>query len=63
MNERPKIGSTIIVNHENRGAVEMIVIDTFSNFLECEFEGVEICVRLSRIFDGEQWQPRWESIN
>lgn len=59
---RPKIGELINVNHENRGSVRMEVIAINGNLLECDFDGIEVCVRLGRIVVGESWAPRWESI-
>ena len=59
---RPKVGSLISVNHENLGSVTMKVVEVNGNLLECDFEGIEVCVRLGKIFDGKSWQPRWESI-
>ena len=59
---RPKIGEVIEVNHENRGSVSMKVVDVRGNLLECDFEGIEVCVRLGKVFNGESWFPRWESI-
>lgn len=60
---RPAIGDNILVYHENRGSVFMEVVSINSNLIECEFEGIEICVRLDKVFDGESWKPRWMSIN
>ena len=59
---RPKLGDLIMVNHENRGSVCMEVVAINRNLLECNFEGIEVCVRLGKIFNGESWFPRWESI-
>lgn len=59
---RPNIGDSIQVNHENRGSVTMEVISINGNLLECDFEGIEICVRLGRVFCNGTWYPRWESI-
>jgi hypothetical protein len=59
---RPNIGDVIMVNHENRGSVQMEVIAINGNLLECDFEGIEVCVRLGKVFNEESWFPRWESI-
>jgi len=59
---RPNIGELISVNHETRGSVQMEVFAISGNLLECDFEGVEVCVRLGKVFDGKSWFPRWESI-
>lgn len=59
---RPKIGEIIRVNYENYGSVDMEVVDINGNLLECDFGGIEVCVRLGKIFNGESWLPRWESI-
>jgi hypothetical protein len=62
---RPNIDDVIMVTHENRGPVPMKVFSFNNrnrNLLECEFEGIEVCVRLGKVFDGNEWLPRWESI-
>jgi hypothetical protein len=40
----------------------MEVISINGNLLECDFEGIEVCVRLGKIHDGKEFIPRWESI-
>lgn len=57
----PKIGEFIMVNHEDRGGVYMEVFEIHDGFLSCEFEGVEFCVVLHKIFNGE-WFERWEAV-
>lgn len=59
---RPQKNQIIKVYYENNGSVPMKVVEIKGNLLECEFEGVEVCVRLGKIFDGENWILRWESI-
>jgi hypothetical protein len=58
----PKVGDKIRVNHLNYGSVEMEVISVNGNILECDFEGIEICVRLGKIYNGIEFVPRWESM-
>lgn len=57
----PKPNTNICVYYENR-AVTMKVIDVIGNFVECEFEGVEVCAKLAIVFDGNDWHIRWEAI-
>lgn len=59
---RPQKNQIIKVYYENNGSVPMKVVEIKGNLLECEFEGVEVCVRLGKVFDGENWMPRWQSI-
>ena len=59
---RPNVDEVIMVNHENRGSVPMRVVSFYGNLLECDFEGIEVCVRLGRVFYANTWMPRWESI-
>lgn len=59
---RPQKNQIIKVYYENNGSVPMKVVEIKGNLLECEFEGIEVCVKLGKVFDGESWIPRWESI-
>ena len=60
---RPNVDEVIMVNHENRGGVPMRVVSFYGNLLECDFEGIEVCVRLGRVYvNNSSWRPRWESL-
>ena len=58
---RPDKDQVIMVYHGN-GSVPMIVVSHNGNLLECEHNGIEVCVRLGKVILNGEWVPRWESI-
>ena len=60
---RPDKDQVIMVYHGNIGSVPMIVLSHNGNLLECEHNGIEVCVRLGKVILNGEWVPRWESIS